>query len=370
MIGSILLTLASCYDEKDLTPSGDYAVVRFKFPQGDNAWDYDIKNIHDQYGVYLIYKEISEQDLNRMWTSLGTGYMFAGEDLNDEQAAFYVDFLKQHIFNYISPEIAQHALPAKIYMLDNFRKYNPGESGGTGGGNGGDTGGTDTGDTGGDTGTGGTGTGGTGTGGTGGTGTDTGTGSGTTPVVDPNFVPLKTDGFDYWALSFTADEMQYMNAYSAKIKRDVFIYLMIQNAMNSGIIEEPAAFTEGMDYKTAFYNDMDIENNKADKSDPNYYKNRGFVEMISADFTSELNRAPFALFEYTDPSVDKAMGAHRDFLFYIRAALYYPEADFRAYYPIDLYPLINKRYDIVVGHIKTVYGIDLQGIAEGPEGDN
>lgn len=343
ILGGIILTLASCYNEKELTPSGDYAVVRFKFPQGDNSWDQDIKEIHDKYGVYLIYKEISDQDLNRMWTSLGTGYLYTGEDLNDEQAEFYVNFLKNNIFNYISPEIAQRALPAKIYMLDNFKKYNPSDGGGTGGDTGGGTGG------GTDTGTGG------------------GTGGGTGPVVDPNFVPLKTDGFDYWALSFTADEMQFMNEYSARIKRDVFIYLMIQNAMNSNIIEEPAAFTEGMDYKTTFYNDMDIQNNKATKDDPNYYKNRGFVEMISADFTTELNRSPFGLFEYTDPSIDPAMGTHRDFLFYIRAALYYPEADFRAYYPKDLYPLINKRYDIVVSHLKTSYGIDLQGIAKGPE---
>ena len=60
---------AACSSSEDaLEPSGNYSVLRMQFPQGTNDFDYEIKDIHDQYGVYLLYKDITETDLNRSWT--------------------------------------------------------------------------------------------------------------------------------------------------------------------------------------------------------------------------------------------------------------------------------------------------------------
>ena len=124
---SSIFILTSCYNEGDVTPSGNYSVLRLEFPQGNNSWDKEIKDIHDVYGVYLLYKGITPQDLNRKWTSLGTGKLYYGNDLTDEQTPYYVDFLKNHVLNYVTPEIAKLVLPAKIYMLDNLRGLYPGE---------------------------------------------------------------------------------------------------------------------------------------------------------------------------------------------------------------------------------------------------
>lgn len=97
---SLLFMLTSCYNEDDVTPSGNYSAIRFEFPQGNNEWDKEIKAIHDTYGVYLLYKDVTELDLNRQWTSLGTGKLFYGDDLTNEQVPFYVNFMKKHIFDF------------------------------------------------------------------------------------------------------------------------------------------------------------------------------------------------------------------------------------------------------------------------------
>ena len=352
----IIITLMACYSEDDLTPSGNYSVTKFAFPQGNNAWDMDIKDIHDKYNVYLIYKEVTFVDLNRQWQSLGTGDQFTGDSLTNEQVPVYVDFLKNHFFAFISPEIAQKALPVKIYMLHNFKKVTSNDgTGGTGTGGTG-TGGTGTGGTGtGGTGTGGIGTGGTGTGGTGTGGTGTGGTGGTT---DPNFVPLKIDGFDYWAISFTNDEMSNMDPYSKKVKRNIFFRTFIENAIRKGSITEPAEFKDGMDYKTNF--------NTNKPEDPNYYLTRGFLDIFKEQDLSP--RTPFFIGEYTGIGYENPdIYPYADFVYYIRAAMWYTPDEFEAYYPTAKYPLIKKRYDIVINHLKNTYGIDIQQIAKGPQ---
>lgn len=149
----------------------------------------------------------------------------------------------------------------------------------------------------------------------------------------------------------------------ALTKRCVFIYLMMSAAIQNGIITEPAIFGELVDYSTKIWSDLNVQEGKATVDDPDYYKNRGFIAVVSDQFTSE--SAPWHLSVFTHPSY--AGYPHCDFLAYLKAAMYYSESEFRAKYPIESCPLINERYDIVVNYMKTEYGIDLQGIATGSE---
>ena len=48
--------ITGCYNENDVTPSGNYSVLRFEFPQGNNSWDKEIEEIHNIYGVYNIQR--------------------------------------------------------------------------------------------------------------------------------------------------------------------------------------------------------------------------------------------------------------------------------------------------------------------------
>ena len=69
--------LASCYQEDDLTPSENGMILRYEMPQGNNAWDEDIAQIYEEYGVYLVYKGLKDADFNRSWSGSGTVFSAA-----------------------------------------------------------------------------------------------------------------------------------------------------------------------------------------------------------------------------------------------------------------------------------------------------
>ena len=108
----------SCWEEDEIIPGEQEMVLRFEFPQGNNSWDEDLVAIQEQFGVCMIYKDLDSSDLSRSWT--GTGYVstsYRGENLTDEQAEFYTNFFKNHVFAYLRPEITQRVLPPYWYMM-------------------------------------------------------------------------------------------------------------------------------------------------------------------------------------------------------------------------------------------------------------
>ena len=377
IIGMALLNY-SCNDEDKLTPSGQFIPTGLPFPQGDNPWDKDIVELHETYGVYVFYKDVTEALLNRDWTSVGTGDIYTGGDLSDDKVQFYVDFIKDDVFKYVNKELVTKTLPVRLYLLDNFRtrpriEVDDDTDTGTGDtdtdtGTGGTdtdtgTGGTDTdtgtGGTGTDTGTGGTGTD-TGTGGTdtdtgtGGTGTDTGTGG--TGTTDPRFIPFYAEGFDYWALSFTDDEIQNLTHEARRLRSVPFIYQMLKKAVLNGIISNPESILEGVDTKTGFKN--------SDPNNPRHCFNRGFPENLSQDFKT--SNKPWHPSVYFHPT-DSEYYPHGDFLNLIRNNMWYSEDEIEAKYPQAKYPLLRKRLDLVYRHLLDNYGIDLKAIGAGSD---
>ncbi len=368
IIGMALLNY-SCNDEDKLTPSGQFIPTGLPFPQGDNPWDKDIVELHETYGVYVFYKDVTEALLNRDWTSVGTGDIYTGGDLSDDKVQFYVDFIKDDVFKYVNKELVTKTLPVRLYLLDNFRtrpriEVDDDTDTGTGDtdtdtGTGGTdtdtgTGGTDT-----DTGTGGTdtdtGTGGTGTDtGTGGTGTDTGTGG--TGTTDPRFIPFYAEGFDYWALSFTDDEIQNLTHEARRLRSVPFIYQMLKKAVLNGIISNPESILEGVDTKTKFTN--------SNPESPNHCFNRGFPENLSQDFKT--SNKPWHPSVYFHPT-DSEYYPHGDFLNLIRNNMWYSEDEIEAKYPQAKYPLLRKRLDLVYRHLLDNYGIDLKAIGAGSD---
>lgn len=125
----ILITLfTSCYEEDKITPMGaDEDVLRYEFPQGTNSWDEDIVGIYEEFGVRLIYKGFKHADFNRSWTGIGISNEMFGYDLTDEQAKFSTDFMKDHVFAYLTPEMLKKVLPDYWYMVYSY--YNTGSFG-------------------------------------------------------------------------------------------------------------------------------------------------------------------------------------------------------------------------------------------------
>ena len=393
-----LITMTACTPSEDpITPSGNYSVLRMEFPQGNNSWDEDIKEIHDKYGVYLLYKDITPADLNRKWTGIGTGKLYYGDDVPGIEVPYYVDFFKNNVFPYASTEMIQKNFPVKIYLQKDFRGVDPnlggGDDSGTGGTGGTGTGGTGTGGTGGTgtgtggtgtgTGTGGTGTGGTGTGtGTGGTGTGTGTGTGSTEIYIPDvagFTPTKFDGFDYWAISFSNTELYWLQkraelkdkenktdvekAELAKanealaVKRFSFINQFLTSQRMDNTLPEPEGLRDGMDFVS-----------RLDRSNPNhknYVFNRGLIRWVDDNGVEEGSLWSIATTYYKQPNYNSS-GMYRDFFsLYIRAAMRFSPEEFYEKYPKEKYPLISEKYELVVRYMKDKYGIDLPGIAKG-----
>ena len=374
-----LITMTACTPSEDpITPSGNYSVLRMEFPQGNNSWDEDIKEIHDKYGVYLLYKDITPADLNRKWTGIGTGKLYYGDDVPGTEVPYYVDFFKNNVFPYASTEMIQKNFPVKIYLQKDFRGVDPNLGGGDDSGTGG-TGGTGTGGTGGTgTGTGGTGTGtGTGTGGTG-TGTDTGS----TEIYIPDvtgFTPTKFDGFDYWAISFSNTELYWLQkraelkdkenktdvekAELAKanetmaVKRFSFINQFLTSQRMDNTLPEPEGLRDGMDFVSSL--------NRSNPNHKNYVFNRGLIRWVDDNGVEEESLWSIYSSYYKQPNYNSG-GFYRDFFsLYIRAAMRFSPEEFYEKYPKEKYPLISEKYELVVRYMKDKYGIDLPGIAKG-----
>ena len=234
--------------DEEITPSGNYSPIRGGFPQGSSRYDTIINNIKNEYGVYLLYKDITEEDLNRDWVSAGTGDLYvAGYDyerndpawnLPEAHLPFYVDYFNNYIFPNIADslgkEFAKSTFPVKIYMIHNLRTeprdYGEENNGG---------GGTDT---------------------------------------DP-YKSIKLGNFDNWAISFKEEIINGTDTdYALRQQRCIFMIQAIYNAMDKGEIDSPDEFWAGFDFST------DKKMDHEDPSKDNYKYKLGFIDDINDNF--------------------------------------------------------------------------------------
>ena len=206
---AILVAFTACRNNEDeLTPSGNYSPIRGGFPQDTTEYDSIILDIKNEYGVYLLYKDVSEEDMNRTWVSAGTGDIYvAGNpedredgtwDLPAEQLPLYVDFFRNYIFPNIDKAFAHSTFPVKIYMINNLRteprKFSDEEEGENSEGD----------------------------------NTQQGT------DANPNKV-IKLGDFDNWAISFSDDIINGSDTENAlKQQRCIFMIQAINNAIEKG----------------------------------------------------------------------------------------------------------------------------------------
>ncbi len=330
-----IMLFAACSDsEENITPSGNYSPIRGGFPQGDTKYDTLINEIKNEYGVYLLYKDITEEDLNRDWVSAGTGDLYVAgyeserEDgawnLPEEHLPFYVDYFYSYIFPNISKEFAHSTFPVKIYMIHNLRTepriFGDEEEGENSG-----------------------------------VGTDT----------DP-FKSIKLGNFDNWAISFKDEVIMGSSAeYTLKQQRCIFIMQLIYNSIEKGNIDSPDEFWTGFDFSEG------LKMNHVDPSKSNYKYKLGFIDMINDNFgTGRLQQV------WTPPYANETScyywekGKHANynlFTTYIKNAIWLTPEEFDTRYPSSKYPMIKEKYDIVVDYMLENYGIDLVGFARGKQ---
>ena len=332
VILAAMASLVSCSDDKEnITPSGNYSPIRGGFPQGDSEYDSLINEIKNEYGVYLLYKDITEEDLNRDWVSAGTGdiYVAGYENERDDWSwnlpeahlPFYVDYFYSYIFPNISKEFAHSTFPVKIYMIHNLRTE-PRDYGEE-------------------------------------SGEDVGGGT----TSDP-FKPIKLGTFDNWAISFKDEAINGGDAeYIIRQQRCMFMVQLLYNSIDKGEIDSPDEFWSGFDFST------DKKMNHVDPSKANYKYKLGFVDMINDNFGTGVQKQvwvpPYANETSCYYWEKNKYKNYNLFTTYIKNAMWLTPEEFEARYPSGKYPMIKEKYEIVVNHMLVKYGIDLIGIAKG-----
>lgn len=362
----ILATLTSfvaCrnYDD-EITPSGNYSPIGEKFPQGTTAEDSIIMKIKDDYGVYLLYKNITDANMNRTWISSGTGDIYvAGKpedriynkwDLPQSHLKHYVNFFNDYIFPNITKEFAKSTFPVKIYMINNLRTE-PRDYGEENKEENSNNSGTD---------------------------------------ADPNKI-IKLGDFDNWAISFPDSTITILNKmgedgalttedsekaeYLMKQLRSVFIINVIKNSISKGELTAPEGFWD--DYSMNRNSKCLTEKNHegcdsvdvVNKESANGLYTLGYVDILEEKFGT--GSSP-AIWKNTNIRLGKHI--HADYwnstsqptwnLFeaYIMNAMWLTPDSFHARYNTDVNTKIKTKYDLVVEHIKN-FGVDLVGIANG-----
>lgn len=286
-------SVVSCYSEEELTPTLLTDDLLFDFPQGNSESDRILQKVQEEYGCYPVYRGITPNLLNRTWVNLYPNMTIVADEIADGELAFYTDFLTGHFLDWFDAEAFGKYLPRYFFMVKNMhREEND---------------------------------------------------------IAKAHMPVKTDGVDFWAISFETRFLSNPVQSELRPLRLILIYELILKALNDGFIEIPINFTDGVDYRTPIINDV------SNPHSANHYQTRGFVKYVQPSFSSESIAA-----------LDLIASNNEDFLMYIRKILYTAPEAFVA--ENGTYDLVMKRYQIVLDCFNN-YGIDLGGIAEGPKNE-
>lgn len=322
------LTFSSCYDEDIIEPTPDPLALAggFEFPQGDSPWDNDAMEIYKNFGVKLIYKNITEKDLNKNWTNggLGNSSKIFENCLNDEMGAFYITFMKNHVFPYLNREVTDRVFPMYWYFVYNYSSY-----------------------------------------------------SSMVPGMLEFYVALldhDENQTDCWITCFWGDVAHCSNIVygtmipnepltewkspiagnkdSYTIRRFKVIDEVIRTAITRGnIIIPEEEFDAGFDHSTPLVTTEYSES----KADANYYLKRGYPGNVNSHSAN-----------YTSPRSTNPPTAKETFIGYLQIAMRFTKEERETMWPSATYPFLSTKFDFVTNYLKK-YNIDLEAIAQGPE---
>ena len=305
LLFALLSVVCACHEEGTLEPLSTEMSLRFEFPEGETTWDKDIADIAEKYKTYLIYKNLTTDDFNQSWKGGGDfAGMTMGSPLNDEQAVFCTNFMKDHVFAFLNPKVMDRVLPVYIYMAYNVYS-------------------------------------------------EVSFGSFTfcAPIEEKS-------GMDFWCYCLESDPETIIPPYEPivrprtsmdfKLRRGKILKSIIEKIIAKGNIEIPAVFTADFDYVTEVKYMLGTENDK------NYYKKRGFADQFSGYNSSG------SLWSVSRTTPQK------NFLNYIILAARYSRDSVAILNPPSEFPKIIQYYDYTVEYLKTNYNWDITKIAEMP----
>ena len=104
-----LLMLLACAED-DITPSANNRLV--EFPQGNNAYDAEIKQIYDEYGTLMLYRYDDAMFRWQITDQLG----YVSQPADETCVAEAVTFIRQHCFQYYQRDSLRKYLPYRFYL--------------------------------------------------------------------------------------------------------------------------------------------------------------------------------------------------------------------------------------------------------------
>ena len=230
LVLGISLFIMSCSDDSGKLPlDDDFVPCRFNFPQGTSVSDQKIQKIHDEAGVYIIYKDITSDDLNRNWVD-PDGSFYKGTLIPEDHIPFYLEFLNDNLLKYVAGEYLKNALPVYFYFLNHFVFVND--------------------------------------------------------YYGETIVDFKTDGMDFWALGLSKEKIEGLTAEEYTALRNRLVYAALNKLVDKGIISAPDVFPAGIDYEKAITKNPTTSTGGRDR---NYYRYRGFVDFVDKGSFLDVN---------------------------------------------------------------------------------
>lgn len=309
-----MFMITSCYKEDPIIPTSSDSGNRFIFPQGNNNYDARIKKVYDDFGVKIIYKGYQDKDFNLSWTNAGIGR--TGRDVTENQREAAVNYVVDHIFGNITPQLTRKVLPPYFYVADSITQLTVFSN----------------------------------------------------TLESLSAITYIYNGLDFWsftwngAIPYNKNLITGITTYSASsprpttpfylfYKRGVMLKEIFKAAINNGNIKVPENFNSGLDFSTATINTTGMEDNV------NYYKKRGFPGQMTLN--TNFNFSTLALITRTS--------AIQNFIDYVHLCMRYTPDSIEVNYPIAKYPIIHQKYPIVIKYMKDNYNIDLNKIATKPQ---
>ena len=226
LVLTVAIAASACYKEEPIVPTPMRDDLLFEFPQDNQAHDRRIQKIQEEYGTYVIYKDIDQNLLNRAWINLYPSMTLVADPVKEEHISYYLDQLQSHLFDYCDSELMKSYFPKYFFLVNNLHRVDNG--------------------------------------------------------VEKAHMVAKTDGVDFWAFSLKEKDgvMQTVNIRQARL---VLAYALIKNAFDEGKIQIPASFYEGVDYKNVIYDAIYSDGTVHEW----HYQQRGFVKYVQPSFESE-----------------------------------------------------------------------------------
>ena len=358
---SVFVTLTSCRDDDPIGVVEQDDLLQFDFPQGTNPWDEEIAQIANDWGMYIIYKDIDSMDLNMTWSTrpMSTDPVLMASSITDEEVEVYLELVQDWLLASMDSTKQEdlEQLPYYFYFVKDLHDGNL-----------------------------------------------------DSPTYQQEMSQIYKDGFNYWALNFTSEDLEGgLSAASIHKAACAFTYPGLQARFRSGEYAVPVEFGSISDYETRVgVNYISLEEwmaqnpgmpemiyefgvNADEKDEVNYYRNRGFAPVITDNFELEggmFNSCPqwllwiivfempeYGIYDSRNPNMDNVPDVEgrilEDFLNMIRLAMLNPEDKMLEEFPVDVEntyeaqgnQMVMEKYHIVVDYMLDNYNVDLQAIA-------